>query len=92
MKIIITAVLLVVGMGAVVKYFPSEDEVIKEPVEEVISAEQIFENAVNLAVEEAITASSTDIQSAKEKAALEIEAEIKKDIEERVRKELRDRV
>lgn len=65
----------------------NEVEVVEQP-----TPEELFEAAVQQTIEAAITASSTDIQAAKEKAAQEVEDEMKKEIEDRVRKEMRDKV
>ena len=73
-------------------HFNEPVEVENVQVEEVKTAEQLFEEAVLKTIEEAISASSTDIEAAKVKAAEEVEAQMKADIEERVRKEMRDRV
>jgi len=83
---------LVALMAVAVKNYPSEMEVINEPTVEAPSPEELFEQAVQTSLDAALTASSTEIQEVGDKAAEEAKSSVRKAIEERVRKDLRDRV
>lgn len=83
----IAAVVTIAGMALK----PNTTEVNNVEVK-VPTADEQLEAAVQKMIEEAVMASSTDITTAKEKAAQEVEDKMKKDIEASVRATIRTKV
>lgn len=83
----IAAVVTIAGMALK----PNTTEVNNVEVK-VPTADEQLEAAIQKMIEEAVMASSTDITTAKEKAAQEVEDKMKKDIEASVRATIRTKV
>lgn len=73
-------------------FIENEHEVVNDVEVKVPTAEEELEQAVQKMIEEAITASSSDITTAKEEAARKVEEDMKADIEARVRESIRLKV